>query len=368
MQLTTQPQQIASVEPQFERNMQESLQQNAQFLQQNANTVHIVQNPVCITTMQQQHNHGYRQPMIVSNQNSQMSQSMTIANQNTSRIGISHIGHHSQGYHSQGHHSQGHHSSNQVIVQQCHGQNTITVPANMIVTDDGQIVPCSSNKQTLEKSYISQQCSAEQFQKQNFNQISLIPRTTNLTNQVQTRHVQNQISVTESKPIVFSDKTENVLLSNSSAQQENNHSVTESTVITMTARCQPIYSSPQSQPAVAMTTATSNPHKVEEASLPVEPTHYVQQPKTDNDLTESDGMLCQAELKEELPDIQQIHGECVMCGKYSLYLCSSCKKLWYCSPTCQVSLRKSGMKPRMSGESKKIWYEPRMSASLTYEC
>lgn len=39
----------------------------------------------------------------------------------------------------------------------------------------------------------------------------------------------------------------------------------------------------------------------------------------------------------DMPHLQQIHGRCVLCGKYSLYLCSSCKKIWYCSPKCQVS-------------------------------
>ncbi|XP_052797419.1 uncharacterized protein LOC128229674 isoform X2 [Mya arenaria] len=41
--------------------------------------------------------------------------------------------------------------------------------------------------------------------------------------------------------------------------------------------------------------------------------------------------------REELPHLQQIHGRCVLCGKYSLYLCSNCKKIWYCSPGCQLS-------------------------------
>ncbi|KAK3592653.1 hypothetical protein CHS0354_034731 [Potamilus streckersoni] len=34
--------------------------------------------------------------------------------------------------------------------------------------------------------------------------------------------------------------------------------------------------------------------------------------------------------------LQQINGSCVMCGNFSLYLCSCCKKMWYCSPRCQL--------------------------------
>jgi len=44
------------------------------------------------------------------------------------------------------------------------------------------------------------------------------------------------------------------------------------------------------------------------------------------------------EVTEDMAHLQQIHGRCVLCGKYSLYLCSSCKKIWYCSPECQVHI------------------------------
>lgn len=48
----------------------------------------------------------------------------------------------------------------------------------------------------------------------------------------------------------------------------------------------------------------------------------------------------EVEVKEdmEMAHLQQIHGRCILCGKYSLYLCSSCKKIWYCSPQCQVQI------------------------------
>lgn len=38
---------------------------------------------------------------------------------------------------------------------------------------------------------------------------------------------------------------------------------------------------------------------------------------------------------DDIPHIQQVHGSCVLCGKFSLYLCSTCKNVWYCSPACQ---------------------------------
>ena len=40
---------------------------------------------------------------------------------------------------------------------------------------------------------------------------------------------------------------------------------------------------------------------------------------------------------DDIPHLQQVHGSCVLCGKFSLYLCSDCKNVWYCSPACQVS-------------------------------
>ena len=40
----------------------------------------------------------------------------------------------------------------------------------------------------------------------------------------------------------------------------------------------------------------------------------------------------------DMPHRQQVNGTCVLCGRYSLYLCSNCKKIWYCSPECQVSV------------------------------
>ena len=33
---------------------------------------------------------------------------------------------------------------------------------------------------------------------------------------------------------------------------------------------------------------------------------------------------------------QHIFGSCIMCGKFSLYLCSTCQNIWYCSQQCQV--------------------------------
>lgn len=45
----------------------------------------------------------------------------------------------------------------------------------------------------------------------------------------------------------------------------------------------------------------------------------------------------EGQVDGDLPHLQQVHGECFMCGKYSLYLCSNCKEIWYCSPECQVS-------------------------------
>ncbi|KAH3891322.1 hypothetical protein DPMN_015416, partial [Dreissena polymorpha] len=42
-------------------------------------------------------------------------------------------------------------------------------------------------------------------------------------------------------------------------------------------------------------------------------------------------------MEEDTPHLQQIHGRCVLCSKYALYLCSSCKKIWYCSPHCQLA-------------------------------
>ena len=38
------------------------------------------------------------------------------------------------------------------------------------------------------------------------------------------------------------------------------------------------------------------------------------------------------------PLVTRVNGDCVMCSKFALYLCSSCQKFWYCSPSCQVIL------------------------------
>lgn len=35
---------------------------------------------------------------------------------------------------------------------------------------------------------------------------------------------------------------------------------------------------------------------------------------------------------------QHIFGNCIMCGKFSLYLCSTCQSIWYCSQQCQVCI------------------------------
>lgn len=37
------------------------------------------------------------------------------------------------------------------------------------------------------------------------------------------------------------------------------------------------------------------------------------------------------------PIIQMIRCNCIVCSKVAMYLCSSCKKVWYCSTKCQVS-------------------------------
>ena len=42
--------------------------------------------------------------------------------------------------------------------------------------------------------------------------------------------------------------------------------------------------------------------------------------------------------EDSIPHLQQVHGSCVLCGKFSLYLCSTCKRVWYCSPACQVRI------------------------------
>lgn len=36
---------------------------------------------------------------------------------------------------------------------------------------------------------------------------------------------------------------------------------------------------------------------------------------------------------------QHIFGNCIMCGKFSLYLCSTCQSIWYCSQQCQVCIK-----------------------------
>ena len=38
------------------------------------------------------------------------------------------------------------------------------------------------------------------------------------------------------------------------------------------------------------------------------------------------------------PLVTRVNGDCIMCSKFALYLCSSCQKFWYCSPSCQVIL------------------------------
>ena len=42
--------------------------------------------------------------------------------------------------------------------------------------------------------------------------------------------------------------------------------------------------------------------------------------------------------EDDFPHLQQVHSNCVLCGKFSLYLCSTCKEVWYCSPACQVGI------------------------------
>ena len=95
---------------------------------------------------------------------------------------------------------------------------------------------------------------------------------------------------------------------------------------------------PHSQRSVAMTTS----QVVSQSAIPLNlAANQINQSAASN--TQALGSQGQKEgqdeskVVEELPHLQQVHGECVMCGKYSLYLCSNCKKIWYCSPECQVS-------------------------------
>ncbi|XP_033748830.1 formin-J-like [Pecten maximus] len=48
----------------------------------------------------------------------------------------------------------------------------------------------------------------------------------------------------------------------------------------------------------------------------------------------SSGVVVQ---RETPPQLQQINGNCKVCGKSAMFLCSSCKLVWYCSQTCQLN-------------------------------
>ncbi|XP_069134954.1 serine-rich adhesin for platelets-like isoform X1 [Argopecten irradians] len=41
--------------------------------------------------------------------------------------------------------------------------------------------------------------------------------------------------------------------------------------------------------------------------------------------------------RDNPPHLQQINGNCKVCGKSAMFLCSSCKQVWYCSQTCQLN-------------------------------
>jgi len=41
------------------------------------------------------------------------------------------------------------------------------------------------------------------------------------------------------------------------------------------------------------------------------------------------------------PQLQPANGNCVLCGKFAMFLCSSCQKIWYCSQVCQVRFSQS---------------------------
>ncbi|XP_046559492.1 uncharacterized protein LOC124268541 [Haliotis rubra] len=43
----------------------------------------------------------------------------------------------------------------------------------------------------------------------------------------------------------------------------------------------------------------------------------------------------QVAMTQPPPRLHQFNGSCVVCGSLAMYLCSSCRMVWYCSQTCQ---------------------------------
>lgn len=122
--------------------------------------------------------------------------------------------------------------------------------------------------------------------------------------------------------------------------KQNTNSTAEYASDENAARLQPLHLYSQSMPAVAgdinLAIAGKTAHSHEITSVQRSGTSNIKS-SSNLDQSKSQEKINSVPLVEEnMPHLQQVHGECVMCGKYSLYLCSNCKKIWYCSPDCQV--------------------------------
>lgn len=153
-------------------------------------------------------------------------------------------------------------------------------------------------------------------------------------------HEQNIRDANKASSNNFSAQGFQAAVSLTRAKQKTNNTAEFATDENM-ARLQPLNFSSQSTSAVVgemnktIAKKTENSRKV--TSVQCSGSSNIQ-PSADLDQTNSQDKMNSVPVNEEnLPHLQQVHGECVMCGKYSLYLCSNCKKIWYCSPDCQVS-------------------------------
>ncbi|XP_060067383.1 uncharacterized protein LOC132547616 [Ylistrum balloti] len=55
------------------------------------------------------------------------------------------------------------------------------------------------------------------------------------------------------------------------------------------------------------------------------------------DLPTTSGYSSSVVQQEAPPQLQQINGNCKVCGKTAMFLCSNCKLIWYCSQACQLN-------------------------------
>ncbi|XP_045171426.2 uncharacterized protein LOC123533706 [Mercenaria mercenaria] len=356
LQASAYPQQMAALEPQVELGMhppqqvQQGLEsgnkgppaypvagsQTQTMLQQTHFHQTGIQNNM--NTMQQ-NNFVQRPAVYISNQSMQVPQSKPVPS-------YMNVSQHNQNIQGQGHIMtqipSGMVSMSQGRQVQCQVEyNNSQVPANMTVVPGGQMMQDHNTRNVSDRVHNYQSNKAGQFQNQNWRaqvQNSEQLQAVNVTKKGQ-KSVTQQKNTAQLHAVSSVNIGKNVLLGDGSGQQ--NIDKTKDLIVVTASDTEPANVIPHTQSAVAMTTNQI----ITQSTTPVVATNQIHQSADNNTQVSPSGSKGQSEgqveskvtEEEELPHLQQVHGECVMCGKYSLYLCSNCKKIWYCSPECQLT-------------------------------